>query len=287
MTQAQATPRRIRPAARRRSLPRLYRFLLAVFLFHTLVELIAGGTGILAQVRQALIAVFWVPPDWIGGALPLHQNLVYHTLTFLWNLPFWKVLWWLCGPPVLGILAAVILVPRLHRLLGRRTLRYASPHTRYRNAKAGRLTPPAPSLRCRWIAAARLRRLRRESLPQAEALCQRAAQACLVQAISQSGTTRPFHLFQDLTVYPHWALGKKLAELVSPAYRSFSISRDRDGRVGCFLGSRLLAPLDNGTYWIWENGQRELTLQQQPPAAVLGAVVQIHVSHTGKETMTI
>ena len=285
MKQAQASPRPA--AARKRTLPRRYKFLLALFLFHTLVTFIAGGTGILAQVRQFLVSVFWVPPDWIGGALPLHQKLVYQVLTFLWSLPFWDVLWWLCGPPVLGILAAVILVPRLHRWLGRRTLRYTPRRTQYRSAKAGRLTPPVPSLRCRWTMSARLRGLRRESLPQTEALCRRAAQACLVQAISQNGIARPFHLFQDLAVYPHWSLGKKLAELVAPAYRSLSITRDRDGRVGCFLGSRLLAPLEDGTYWLWENGQRELVLQQQPPAAVLGAVVQIHVSHHGKEAMTL
>lgn len=287
MNQAQASPKRVRPMApaRRRTTRRLYKVLLATFLFHTLVELIANGNGILAQVRQRLVAVFWVPPDWIGGALPLHQKIVYEVLTFLWELPFWEALWWLCGPPVLGILALVILLPKLHPLLSRRTLRYVPQQTQYRNASAGRLTPPAPSLRGRWTASARLRRLRRESLLQTEALCRRAAQSCLVQAISQHGISKPFHLFQDLAVYPHWALGKKLAELVAPSYRSLTISRDRDGRLGCFQGDRLLAPLEAGTYWLWENGQRELMLQQQPPAAVLGAVVQIHIS-TGKETMT-
>lgn len=286
MNQAQASPRRIRPAApRHHALPRRYKFLLAVFLFHTLVELIANGTGVLAQVRQVLVSIFWVPPDWIGGALPLHQKIVYQVVTFCRALPFWDVFWWLCGLPLLGILAAVFLVPKLHRWLRRRTLRYTPRRTQYRNASAGRLTPPTPSLRCRWTTSARLRRLRRESLLQTETLCRRAAQACLVQAMNQHGISKPFHLFQDLAVHPHWALGRKLAELVSPAYRSLTISRDRNGQLGCFQGDRLLAPLEAGTYWLWENGQRELMLQQQPPAAVLGAVVQIHIS-TGKETMT-
>lgn len=289
MNQAQASPQRVRPMApvRRCTTRRLYKFLLAIFLFHTLVELVANGTGILAQVQQFLVSVFWVPADWIGGPLPLHQKIVYQVVTFCQALPFWDVLWWLCGLPSLAILAAVFLVPRLYRALSRRTLHYAPPRTHYRNARAGRLTPPAPSLRCRWITSARLRRLRRESLPQTEALCRRAAQACLVQAMSQNGIATPFHLFQDLAVYPHWSLGKKLAGLVSPAYRTLTITRDRDGRVGCFLGSRPFAALEDGTYWLWENGQRELVLQRQPPAAVLGAVVQIQVSHYGKETMTV
>lgn len=153
--------------------------------------------------------------------------------------------------------------------------------------KQGRLTPPSPSLRCRWITSARLWRLRQENLPQSEALCYRAAQTCLVQAISQNGVAKPFHLFQDLTIYPHWSVGKKLAELVSPAYRALSITRDRDGQVGCFLNNRPLAALKDGTYWLWENGQRELVLQHRPPATVLGTVVQLQVNHYGKETMTV
>ena len=113
--------------------------------------------------RSFLIHVFWPPEGWAGETLPVHQQLVHATLTALWSLPFWKVFWWLCGFPMLPLMAAVLIVPELKfpTFLRRKRGSYVKPTDRYRNAPAtGRFVAPRPSFRQKLNAKRRLLKLK-------------------------------------------------------------------------------------------------------------------------------
>ena len=86
----------------------LLKFMFFLFILHAIVTFLSHGTGVVETFRSFLIHVFWPPEGWAGETLPVHQQLVHATLTALWSLPFWKVFWWLCGFPMLPLMAAVL-----------------------------------------------------------------------------------------------------------------------------------------------------------------------------------
>ena len=126
----------------------LLKFMFFLFILHAIVTFLSHGTGVVETFRSFLIHVFWPPEGWAGETLPVHQQLVHATLTALWSLPFWKVFWWLCGFPMLPLMAAVLIVPELKfpAFLRRKRGSYVKPTDRYRNAPAtGRFVATKPS----------------------------------------------------------------------------------------------------------------------------------------------
>lgn len=127
----------------------LLKFMFFLFVLHAIITFLSHGTGVVETFRTFLIHVFWPPESWAGETLPVHQQLVHATLTALWSLPFWKVFWWLCGFPMLPLMAAVLIVPELKfpTFLRRKRGSYVKPTDRYRNAPAtGRFVAPRLSL---------------------------------------------------------------------------------------------------------------------------------------------
>lgn len=278
MAKAQTVHRRKRRAVPKTGvLSRLWKLMLFLFLLHTLITLIAQGSGPLAEFRAFCLQIFWPPEGWSGDPLPPHQEIVYTALTRLWALPFWPTFWSLCGLPMLGMLVALSVLRRVPGWVQAHLGGYRSQSAGYQNAQEGRLYRPSPGLRRSLVMRYRLSRLRKRSLPQAEALCRRTGQACLVQILSAPSAPRPFHLVQDLTTQPQWAFGRTLAPL-SPVFRDLVISRDAAGQLGLFRGDTFLLSLHPGTFWLWENEAHQLSIERTPPARQPKASIQLSAS---------
>ena len=160
----------------------LLKFMFFLFILHAIVTFLSHGTGVVETFRSFLIHVFWPPEGWAGETLPVHQQLVHATLTALWSLPFWNVFWWLCGFPMLPLMAAVLIVPELKFpvFLRRKRGSYVKPTDRYRNTPAtGRFVAPKPSFCQKLNAKRRLLKLKKQSVYQVATLCQRQQTACL------------------------------------------------------------------------------------------------------------
>lgn len=278
METTRTVPKRNRTSAHQTAATRrVLKLMFFLLLLHTIVALIANGSGPFAVIRTFLIDTFWIPEGWIGESLPLHREIVYSVLTKLWALPFWPILWSLCGLPMLGLMAAFAILSRIPGWIQSRTAGYGVQSPSYQNAQKGYLSCPSPGLRRRLIMGRRLSKLRKQNLPQAETLCQRTHQACLVQIFSYSGIANPFHLIQDLSAHPRWAIGKELAS-ISPVFRDLVVTRDQKGQVGVFQRDRFLFPLTAEPLWLYEDANRQLTARSAPPDRFLGRCIQVHAS---------